>query len=106
MGSEMCIRDRGRMLVAAYRAPTMPEFIGSLPLVGLDGTMRKRLRDDDITGNAHIKTGSLHQVRSIAGYVLAASGRRYVVVFLINDSNAASGRAAQDALLQWIYQAG
>lgn len=99
-------RTLGRMLVAAFRAPTMPEFIGSLPLVGLDGTMRKRLRDEDITGNAHIKTGSLHQVRSIAGYVLAASGRRYVVVFLINDSNAASGRAAQDALLQWVYQAG
>ncbi|MEO6354107.1 MAG: D-alanyl-D-alanine carboxypeptidase/D-alanyl-D-alanine-endopeptidase, partial [Burkholderiaceae bacterium] len=95
-------RTLGRMLVAAFHAPTMPEFIGSLPLVGLDGTMRKRLRDEDIAGRAHIKTGSLDQVRSIAGYVLAASGRRYVVVCLINDPNAANGRAAQDALLQWI----
>ncbi|NMM37014.1 MAG: D-alanyl-D-alanine carboxypeptidase/D-alanyl-D-alanine-endopeptidase [Glaciimonas sp.] len=97
-------RTLGRMLVAAFHAPTMPEFIGSLPLAGLDGTMRKRLQNDTITGQAHVKTGSLDQVRSIAGYVLAASGRRYVVVCLINDPNAALGRAAQDALLQWIYQ--
>lgn len=97
-------RTLGRMLVAAFHAPTMPEFIASLPLAGLDGTMRKRLRDENITGRAHIKTGSLEQVRAIAGYVLSASGRRYVVVCLINDRNAASGGAAQDALLQWIYQ--
>lgn len=99
-------RTLGRMLVAAFHAPTMPEFIGSLPLVGLDGTMRKRLQAESIAGHAHIKTGSLEQVRSIAGYVLAASGRRYVVVCLINDRNAARGRALQDALLQWIYQNG
>jgi len=99
-------RTLGRMLVAAFHAPTMPEFIGSLPLVGLDGTMRKRLQAESIAGHAHIKTGSLEQVRSIAGYVLAASGRRYVVVCLINDRNAARGRAVQDALLQWVYQNG
>ncbi|WP_025915639.1 D-alanyl-D-alanine carboxypeptidase/D-alanyl-D-alanine-endopeptidase [Herminiimonas sp. CN] len=99
-------RTLGRMLVAAYHSPTMPEFIGSLPLVGLDGTMRKRLQAENVAGHAHIKTGSLEQVRSIAGYVLAASGRRYVVVCLINDRNAAKAREAQDALLQWIYQAG
>ncbi|MDP3844474.1 MAG: D-alanyl-D-alanine carboxypeptidase/D-alanyl-D-alanine-endopeptidase [Oxalobacteraceae bacterium] len=96
----------GRMLVAAFHAPTMPEFIGSLPLVGLDGTMRKRLQADGVAGQAHIKSGSLDGVRSIAGYVLAASGRRYVLVCLINDRNAARARAVQDALLQWIYQNG
>lgn len=96
----------GRMLVAAFHAPTMPEFIGSLPLVGLDGTMRKRLQADGVAGQAHIKSGSLDEVRSIAGYVLAASGRRYVLVCLINGPNAARGRAAQDALLQWVYQNG
>ena len=99
-------RTLGRILVSAFHAPTMPEFIGSLPLVGLDGTMRQRLQTESIAGHAHIKTGSLDQVRSIAGYVLAASGRRYVVVCLINDYNAARGRAVQDALLQWIYQTG
>jgi D-alanyl-D-alanine carboxypeptidase/D-alanyl-D-alanine-endopeptidase (penicillin-binding protein 4) len=96
----------GRMLVAGYRASTMPEFISSMPLVGYDGTMRRRLTDQAVAGNAHIKTGSLNAVRAIAGYVLAASGKRYVVVCMINDVNAARGRGAQDALLQWIYENG
>jgi len=96
----------GRMLVAAYQSPMMPEFISSMPVVGLDGTMRRRLVNDDVAGHAHIKTGSLDGVRAVAGYVQALSGKRYVVVCLINDSRAAQGRAAQDALLRWVYENG
>lgn len=96
----------GRMLAAAFRSPVMPELMASMPVVGLDGTMRKRLVDDTVAGHAHIKTGSLDGVRAVAGYVLAASGRRYVVVCIINDIHAAGGQAAQDALLQWVYEKG
>ncbi len=94
------------VLVAAFRSPTMPEFISSMPLVGYDGTMRQRLQERSVAGNAHIKTGSLNEVRAIAGYVLAASGKRYAVVFFINHINAARGQEAQDALLQWLYEHG
>lgn len=94
------------VLVSAFRSPTMPEFISSLPLAGYDGTMRQRLQTRSVAGNAHIKTGSLNEVRAIAGYVLAASGRRYAVVFFINHSNAARGQDAQDTLLQWVYEHG
>lgn len=97
----------GRLLVAAFHAPTMPEFISSLPLAGQDGTMRQRLRERSAAGSAHIKTGSLVDVRAIAGYVLAASGKRYAIVFIINHSNAwSAGHPAQDALLQWVYEQG
>lgn len=96
----------GRMLVAAFQSPVMPELMSSLPVVGLDGTMRRRLVDDTVAGHAHIKTGSLDGVRAVAGYVLAASGRRYAVVCIINDTRAVAGQAAQDALLQWIYENG
>ena len=84
----------------------MPEFVSSLPLVGFDGTMRHRLQDRGVAGNAHIKTGSLGDVRAIAGYVQAASGKQYAVVSLINHPNAARGQEAQDLLLQWIYEHG
>ncbi|MEC5216598.1 D-alanyl-D-alanine carboxypeptidase/D-alanyl-D-alanine-endopeptidase (penicillin-binding protein 4) [Actimicrobium sp. GrIS 1.19] len=94
----------GQVLVNAFQAPTMPEFISSMPLVGYDGTMRKRLREQGVAGHAHIKSGSLQDVRSIAGYVLAESGKRYAVVFLINHPNAPRAAEAQDALLQWIYE--
>ena len=96
----------GRILVAAYRAPTMPEFVSSLPLAGVDGTMQRRLQDRSVSGHAHIKTGSLNDVRAIAGYVQAVSGRWYAVVSIINHRAAARGQEAQDALLQWIYERG
>lgn len=96
----------GRLLVKAYRDPTMPEFVSSLPLAGFDGTMRRRLQDRSVAGNAHIKTGTLNEVRAIAGYVLAASGRQYAVVSFINHPNAARGQEAQDLLLEWIYEHG
>ncbi len=92
-----------RMLAHAYSGPLMPEFMSSLPLVGVDGTMKKR---NGASGSAHIKTGLLADVRAIAGYVLAASGRRYVVVAIINHANARDAQPAHDALLQWVYQNG
>ncbi|MFC5472692.1 D-alanyl-D-alanine carboxypeptidase/D-alanyl-D-alanine-endopeptidase [Paraherbaspirillum soli] len=96
----------GRMMAAAFQSPTMPEFVSSMPLVGYDGTMRKRLKSQTVAGQAHVKTGTLNDVRAIAGYVLAASGKYYAVVCLINHANAPRGQAAQDALLQWVYENG
>jgi D-alanyl-D-alanine carboxypeptidase/D-alanyl-D-alanine-endopeptidase (penicillin-binding protein 4) len=96
-------RSLAALLVAAFTGPVMPEFAASLPLVAVDGTMRKRLGQADVAGRAHIKTGSLNDVRAIAGYVLDARGRRSVVVFIVNHPRAAAAQAAQDALLKWVY---
>jgi D-alanyl-D-alanine carboxypeptidase/D-alanyl-D-alanine-endopeptidase (penicillin-binding protein 4) len=96
----------GRLLLASFRSPVMPEFIASLPLAATDGTMKKRLADADVAGQAHIKTGSLTGVRSVAGYLLDAQGRRLVVVSIVNHPNAANAQAAQDALLNWVYNRG
>ncbi len=92
-----------QLLRHAFASALMPEFMSSLPVAGIDGTMRHR---NGAAGSAHIKTGLLAEVRAIAGYVLAASGRRYVVVAIINHPNARNGQAAHDALLQWVYQNG
>jgi D-alanyl-D-alanine carboxypeptidase/D-alanyl-D-alanine-endopeptidase (penicillin-binding protein 4) len=91
------------LLVAAFRSPLMPELVASLPLVSVDGTMRRRMKSEAIAGQAHIKTGSLADVRSIAGYVLDRSGRRHAVTMIVNHPNAAQSQAAQDALLNWVY---
>jgi D-alanyl-D-alanine carboxypeptidase/D-alanyl-D-alanine-endopeptidase (penicillin-binding protein 4) len=48
----------------------------------------------------------LTDVRSIAGYVQAASGRRYVVVAIINDPRARAAQRAHDALLEWLVREG
>jgi serine-type D-Ala-D-Ala carboxypeptidase/endopeptidase (penicillin-binding protein 4) len=97
-------RSMGQLLMLAQRSAVMPEFVSSLPLVAFDGTMKKRLSGAEVAGQAHIKTGSLAGVRSIAGYVLDAKGRTVVVVFLINHARASLAQTAQDILLTWIYR--
>ena len=94
------------LLQSAWRSPVMPEFMGSLPVVASDGTMRKRLHGEAIAGNAHIKTGLLSDARSMAGYVLDRGARRYAVVMIANHPNAPQADAAFDALLQWIRAQG
>jgi D-alanyl-D-alanine carboxypeptidase/D-alanyl-D-alanine-endopeptidase (penicillin-binding protein 4) len=97
-------RSMGEMLLAAFRSAVMPELIASLPVVAVDGTMRKRLAQAQVAGQAHIKGGTLTGVRAIAGYVLDAHGRRMVVVFIVNHANAPNALAAQDALLRWVFE--
>jgi D-alanyl-D-alanine carboxypeptidase/D-alanyl-D-alanine-endopeptidase (penicillin-binding protein 4) len=92
-----------RLLQAAWAGPVMPELLASMPVVGVDGTTAKRTADGvgSALARAHIKTGSLKDVAAIGGVVLADSGRRYVVVALINHPNANAARSALDAMLRW-----
>jgi serine-type D-Ala-D-Ala carboxypeptidase/endopeptidase (penicillin-binding protein 4) len=50
---------------------------------------------------AHLKTGSLRDVMGVAGYVHAASGKRYVLVAIANHVQAAAARPALEALVDW-----
>ena len=92
------------LLLDAWKNPVMPEFISSLPIVGIDGTMKKRLNGSDATGRAHIKTGTLDGVKTASGYALDGQGQRYAVTFLINHPRSQAGSAAIDALLIWVAQ--
>ncbi len=93
----------GNVLSDAWKSQWMPELMASLPISGVDGTMKAR---NVPPGVAHMKTGMLEDTRAVAGYVLAASGRRYVVVAIINHPNASRGTGAHDALIEWVYRAG
>jgi serine-type D-Ala-D-Ala carboxypeptidase/endopeptidase (penicillin-binding protein 4) len=88
-----------RVLQRAWSSAVMPELMASLPVTGLDGTLR-RVKGGS-TGRAHLKTGSLRDVQALAGYVLGASGKRYVLVAIVNHPNAGAARPALDALVQW-----
>ena len=91
-----------RLLQVAYGSAYMPEFVASLPIAGLDGTLRRSPLP--MGGSAHLKTGSLSNVLARAGYVDAASGKRYVLVAIVNHANAQAARSAMDALLDWAIQ--
>lgn len=96
----------GKLLLDAYASPLMPTFFSSLPIAGIDGTMKKRLGKTQVKGRAYIKTGSLENVRAIAGLVQAKSGKRFVVVCIVEDPGAKRAKPFEDALLQWIEQNG
>ena len=87
-----------RMLQLAWQSPVMPELVSSLPIAGVDGTLR---RSQSRAGTAHLKTGSLRDVMAVAGYVHAASGRRYVLVAIVNHPQAGGARPVLDALVDW-----
>ncbi|MEI7429935.1 MAG: D-alanyl-D-alanine carboxypeptidase/D-alanyl-D-alanine-endopeptidase, partial [Betaproteobacteria bacterium] len=93
-----------QLLLAAWKSPVMPELMSSLPVAGIDGTLRKRFGNTAATGRAHLKTGYLEGVRAIAGYALDSNDQRWVVVFLINDPKSRQGKPAMDALLRWVAE--
>lgn len=99
-------KDMGALLRFAWAQPYMPEYVASMSLTGLDGTLSRRFRDSDLAGKAHLKTGSLDHVTAIAGYLQARSGRRFSVVLLHNfeDVHRGPGEEVQEALLRWLYE--
>lgn len=96
-------RHMGQILLAAFNSRVMPEFVSSLPIAAVDGTLKNRFTDTPIKGMAHMKTGALNDVRALAGYLLDKMGRRVIVVFFVNHEQAGQSRIAMDMLVQWVY---
>ena len=92
------------VLRAAKDSRWAPEFLSGLPIVGVDGGMRKRLADGAAVGVARIKTGGLRNVVSVAGYVPDVNGELCVVVAILNhdDAKSAVGKPIVDAVLEWV----
>ncbi|MFN0317596.1 MAG: D-alanyl-D-alanine carboxypeptidase/D-alanyl-D-alanine-endopeptidase [Burkholderiales bacterium] len=93
----------GKLLLWAAKSPLAPEFIASMPLSALDGTMRKRLKDSPTAGRAHIKTGYLEGVRASVGYVQDEEDNLVVVVCVVNGASARSSGAFHDAVIEWAH---
>jgi D-alanyl-D-alanine carboxypeptidase/D-alanyl-D-alanine-endopeptidase (penicillin-binding protein 4) len=93
----------GGLLQAGLRSNWAPEFLASMPIAAVDGTMRRRLHGSPAAGRARMKTGSLNNVVALAGYVPDATGKPLVVVAMVNSnlSGNGRGRAVLDALVDW-----
>ena len=89
--TRLSAQQLARLLSNAFDSPVMAELMSSLPISGVDGTLRRARTS---AGRAHLKTGSLRDVSGRAGYVLSDSGRRYVLVAIINHPNANAARPA------------
>ncbi len=92
------------LLQHAAAHPLSAELQASLPILGVDGSVKKRLKESPAASHAHLKTGTLTGVKTLAGYVRSKNGQEWVVVFFINHPNAKRGQAAQDALIEWVQR--
>ncbi len=73
------------ILEVMRRSPNFTVFYEALPIAGVDGTIRTRMRDTPAQGNLRAKTGTLSMVRSLSGYVRTADGRLLEFSMLCNN---------------------
>ena len=88
-----------------WRDPSMPEFLSSLSVPGVDGTLQKRFSGDPILGRAHLKTGFLDGVRSIAGYLHLHNGETLSLVIIMSGDKLSKNRNNIESLVSLIYNA-
>lgn len=93
------------VLRTAYRSRFAPEFVTSLPLAGIDGTLRSRMHGT-AAGSVRLKTGHLDGVTAVAGYVTTPAGKTYVLVSFVNDlrGDYGAGDPVHAALVGWIQE--
>lgn len=82
------------------------ELIASLPISGIDGTLRNRMKDTPAQGRVRAKTGSVRGVFGFSGYVETLSGKTLAFSFLVNDITRELGkvRATQDRFMSVLVQ--
>jgi serine-type D-Ala-D-Ala carboxypeptidase/endopeptidase (penicillin-binding protein 4) len=65
-------------------AGTSP-FVAGLPIAGVDGSLASRMKRTAAEGNLRAKTGTMSNIRSLAGYVSTRDGERLALVILVNN---------------------
>lgn len=94
------------LLRYAYRNENIyPHLRPSLPIAGIDGTLRKRMRGTSASGNVRAKTGTLTGIITLAGYCTAANGHDLCFVILNNGiMHAVNARHFQDRVCALLCQ--
>ncbi|HET7463854.1 MAG TPA: D-alanyl-D-alanine carboxypeptidase/D-alanyl-D-alanine-endopeptidase [Longimicrobium sp.] len=85
------------------RSPNYQTFYAALPVAGVDGTLRSRMKGTPLEGNVHAKTGTVSNVRSLSGYMTTAAGEPIVFSILVNHHTLTSrdaDRLAEMALMR------
>lgn len=87
------------LLQMAWKGNYSAEFIASMPIIGVDGTMNKRLRKTEAKGRGHIKTGTLNNVRAVAGYIRDKNNNVWAIAAILTDSKPWGSTDALDDIL-------
>ena len=111
-GSGMSIYNRvtprtvARLLLWTSRQAWAEAFRATLPVGGVDGTLRRRFAGTSLEGRVFAKTGTLTAVNALSGFMLTKSGQVLIFSAYANDrpSQAGSAIAAMDAALVQISE--
>ncbi|NUN70668.1 MAG: D-alanyl-D-alanine carboxypeptidase/D-alanyl-D-alanine-endopeptidase [Bacteroidetes bacterium] len=72
------------ILTGMSKEPSFNVFYESLPVAGVDGTIRRRMKGTKAEANVRAKTGTIGYVRNLSGYVTSADGEMFAFSLLAN----------------------
>lgn len=76
------------VLSAAYRKPDIRQHLmHAMPLSGVRGSLRARMNDPQLKGRVFAKTGSMHDISSLAGYITLPNKKTLVFAMITNNFN-------------------
>ncbi|WP_193601645.1 D-alanyl-D-alanine carboxypeptidase/D-alanyl-D-alanine-endopeptidase [Marinobacter salexigens] len=96
-------RQGAKILQLAWNSPYSSDLMASMPIIAMDGTMARRLRNTGMDGEGRIKTGYLENVRSIAGFTRDENNTTWAVVGMVNNDPAWNGQAVLDRILYSLH---
>ena len=96
-------RQGAQLLQHAWNSPFSADLMASMPIIAMDGTMARRLRNTGMDGSGRIKTGYLENVRSIAGFTRDEHNTTWAVVGMVNNDPAWNGQAVLDRVLYSLH---
>ncbi|MDO6441041.1 D-alanyl-D-alanine carboxypeptidase/D-alanyl-D-alanine-endopeptidase [Marinobacter sp. 2_MG-2023] len=96
-------RQGTKILQHAWNSPYASDLMASMPIIAMDGTMARRLRNTGMDGEGRIKTGYLENVRSIAGFTRDENNTTWAVVGMVNNDPAWNGQAVLDRVLYSLH---
>lgn len=99
----MSARQMSQILQHAWNSPYGSDLVTSMPLIAMDGTMTRRLRNTGMDGLGRIKTGYLQDVRSVAGFSRDNQNTTWAVVGIVNHDPAWNGQAVLDKVLHSLH---
>jgi D-alanyl-D-alanine carboxypeptidase/D-alanyl-D-alanine-endopeptidase (penicillin-binding protein 4) len=83
-----------------------PLFFNALPQSGVSGTLKDRMKKTPLEKIVYAKTGSMHDISSLSGYLINPNGKPIIFSIIINGINkpASKAKALEEQILTLIDQ--
>jgi serine-type D-Ala-D-Ala carboxypeptidase/endopeptidase (penicillin-binding protein 4) len=92
-----------QLLRKTLTKPHAADFIASLPIAGVDGTLSQRFANSEAKASASLKTGGLNDVRSLAGYLRRSDGRTLIYIGMLNHARAPQAFGVLERAVEWAF---